>query len=69
MPTPPLLDSPAPHRLAATGQAWRRLSNKGRHFPALRRLAAHAGVRRRFAPPQLRHAHAIELVHESEPAG
>jgi site-specific recombinase XerD len=30
----------------------------------LRRLAARAGVRRRFAPPQLRHAHAIELAHE-----
>lgn len=26
----------------------------------LRRLAARAGVRRRFAPHQLRHAHAIE---------
>jgi site-specific recombinase XerD len=28
----------------------------------LRRLAAQAGVRRRFAPHQLRHAHAVELV-------
>jgi site-specific recombinase XerD len=27
----------------------------------LRRLAARAGVRRRFAPHQLRHAHALEL--------
>jgi site-specific recombinase XerD len=29
-----------------------------------RRLAAHAGVRRRFAPHQLRHAHAVELARE-----
>ena len=29
-----------------------------------RRLAAHAGVRRRFAPHQLRHAHALELARE-----
>ena len=30
----------------------------------LRRLALEAGVRRRFAPHQLRHAHAIEMAHE-----
>ena len=30
----------------------------------LRRLARRAGVRRRFAPHQLRHAHAIEMAHE-----
>jgi catechol 2,3-dioxygenase-like lactoylglutathione lyase family enzyme len=30
----------------------------------LRRLAAEAGVRRRFAPHQLRHAHAAELARE-----
>jgi site-specific recombinase XerD len=33
----------------------------------LRRLAAQAGVRRRFAPHQLRHAHALELARESVP--
>ena len=33
-----------------------------------RRLAARAGVRRRFAPHQLRHAHAIELAREGVPA-
>ena len=33
----------------------------------LRRYAARAGVRRRFAPHQLRHAHAIELAHEGIP--
>jgi site-specific recombinase XerC len=32
-----------------------------------RRLAAHAGVRRRFAPHQLRHAHAVKLARESVP--
>ena len=30
----------------------------------LRRLAIQAGVRRRFAPHQLRHAHAVELARE-----
>jgi site-specific recombinase XerD len=30
----------------------------------LRQLAADAGVRRRFAPHQLRHAHAVELARE-----
>jgi site-specific recombinase XerD len=29
-----------------------------------RRRAAHATIRRRFAPHQLRHAHAIELARE-----
>ena len=30
----------------------------------LHRTAIRAGVRRRFAPHQLRHAHAVELLHE-----
>jgi site-specific recombinase XerD len=33
----------------------------------LRRVAAAASVRRRFAPHQLRHAHAIEMAHEGVP--
>jgi site-specific recombinase XerD len=33
----------------------------------LRRLAAQAGIRRRFAPHPLRHAHAVELARESVP--
>jgi site-specific recombinase XerD len=33
----------------------------------LRRIASKAGVRRRFAPHQLRHAHAVELAHEGVP--
>ena len=42
----------------------------GRAWPAsaaradLKRRAARAGVRRRFAPQQLRHAHAFALAHE-----
>ncbi|MGO9975566.1 MAG: tyrosine-type recombinase/integrase [Solirubrobacteraceae bacterium] len=31
----------------------------------LERLAAKAGVRRRFAPHQLHHAHAVELAREA----
>ncbi|MCA1693819.1 MAG: site-specific integrase [Actinobacteria bacterium] len=33
----------------------------------LRRIAAGAGVRRRFAPHQLRHAHAVEMAREGVP--
>jgi len=32
-----------------------------------RRLALQAGVRRRFAPHQLRHAHAVEMAREGVP--
>src|SRR5215218_5732176 len=45
-------------------------ATRGRHWsPAaaraeLRRTAAAAGVRRRFAPHQLRHAHAVEMARE-----
>ena len=33
----------------------------------LRRTAARSGVRRRFAPHQLRHAHAVEMAREGVP--
>ena len=33
----------------------------------LRHIAAQAGVRRRFAPHQLRHAHAVEMAREGVP--
>ena len=33
----------------------------------LRRTAVTAGIRRRFAPHQLRHAHAVEMAHEGVP--
>jgi site-specific recombinase XerD len=45
----------------------------GRHWEPssartqLARTAARAGVRRRFAPHQLRHAHAVEMAHEGVP--
>jgi site-specific recombinase XerD len=45
-------------------------ASRGRHWANaaaradLRRTAARAGVRRRFAPHQLRHAHAVEMAHE-----
>ena len=49
-------------------------TTRGRHWsPAaaraeLRRIAAAAGVRRRFAPHQLRHAHAVEMAREGRAA-
>ncbi len=48
-------------------------STRGRHWANaaaradLRRTAAKAGVRRRFAPHQLRHAHAVEMAREGVP--
>jgi site-specific recombinase XerD len=48
-------------------------STRGRQWSSagaradLRRTAAAAGVRRRFAPHQLRHAHAVELAREGVP--
>jgi site-specific recombinase XerD len=45
----------------------------GRHWESsaarkqLRHAAAAAGVRRRFASHQLRHAHAVEMAHEGVP--
>ena len=45
------------------GRPWSPTSARAQ----LRRLAAQAGVRRRFAPHQLRHAHAIEMAHEGVP--
>jgi site-specific recombinase XerD len=45
------------------GRAWSAAAVRSE----LRRLAACAGVRRRFAPHQLRHAHALELAREGVP--
>jgi integrase len=45
------------------GRGWSATAARGE----LRRLAAQAGVRRRFAPHQVRHAHAIEMAHEGIP--
>jgi site-specific recombinase XerD len=48
-------------------------ATRGRHWSSaaaradLRRTAAAARVRRRFAPHQLRHAHAVEMAREGVP--
>ena len=48
-------------------------ATRGRHLSSaavrsqLARVAAAAGVRRRFAPHQLRHAHAVEMAREGVP--
>jgi site-specific recombinase XerD len=47
-------------RGATAGRHWEPSSARKQ----LRRTAAKAGVRRRFAPHQLRHAHAVEMAHE-----
>jgi site-specific recombinase XerD len=45
------------------GRPWSDAAVRGE----FRRVAARAGVRRRFAPHQLRHAHALELAREGVP--
>jgi site-specific recombinase XerD len=45
------------------GRGWSATAARGE----LRRLAVQAGIRRRFAPHRLRHAHAIEMAHEGIP--
>jgi site-specific recombinase XerD len=45
------------------GQTWSAALVRSR----LRQLAVSAGVRRRFAPHQLRHAHAVEMAREGVP--
>ena len=45
------------------GRAWPQSAARA----DLRRRASRAGVRRRFVPHQLRHAHALELAHEGVP--
>jgi len=50
-------------RGATCGRGWDQSSARKQ----LARTAARAGVRRRFAPHQLRHAHAVEMAHEGVP--
>jgi site-specific recombinase XerD len=45
------------------GRAWSQAGARDER----RNLAAKAGVRRRFAPHQLRHAHAVEMAREGVP--
>ena len=48
---------------ATGGRPWATAAARAQ----LRRAAAAAGVRRRFAPHQLRHAHAVEMAREGVP--
>jgi integrase len=50
-------------RGATAGRHWEPSSARKQ----LARTAITAGVRRRFAPHQLRHAHAVEMAHEGVP--
>jgi site-specific recombinase XerD len=50
-------------RGATCGRGWDQSSARKQ----LARTATRAGVRRRFAPHQLRHAHAVEMAHEGVP--
>ena len=50
-------------RGAAAGRHWESSSARKQ----LARTAEKAGGRRRFAPHQLRHAHAVEMAHEGVP--
>ena len=50
-------------RGATAGRRWESSAARKQ----LARVAARAGVRRRFAPHQLRHAHAVEMAHEGVP--
>jgi site-specific recombinase XerD len=48
---------------ATAGRRWEPSATRKQ----LRRTAMRAVVRRRFAPHQLRHAHAVEIAHEGVP--
>ena len=48
---------------ATSGRQWEQSAARKQ----LRRAALAAGVRRRFAPHQLRHAHAVDMAHEGVP--
>jgi hypothetical protein len=50
-------------RGATAGRRWESSSARKQ----LARTAVKAGVRRRFAPHQLHHAHAVEMAHEGVP--
>jgi integrase len=51
----------------ATGPTQGRAWSPGAARTELRQAAVRAGVRRRFAPHQLRHAHAVEMAREGVP--
>jgi site-specific recombinase XerD len=51
------------HQRTTRGRPWTTSAARAE----LRRAAARASVRRRFAPHQLRHAHAVEIAREGAP--
>ena len=59
--------SVGPFSASSTGRTRGRAWYASAARAALGRRAARAGVRRRFAPRQLRHSHAIELAREGVP--
>jgi integrase len=62
------LDLPVgPLLCIATGPTRGRSWSPGAARTELRHAAARAGVRKRFAPHQLRHAHAVEMAREGVP--
>jgi site-specific recombinase XerD len=68
----PWLDSrisfpPGPFLCVIAGPTCGRQWSSSQVRTALRRVAIEAGVRRRFAPHQLRHAHAVEMAREGVP--
>jgi site-specific recombinase XerD len=67
-PGSPLASSSRSGRCSASSTA-RPVDGRGRAPTRVefRRLTAQAGIRRRFAPHQLRHAHAVELAREGVP--
>jgi integrase len=56
-----------PLRCVISGATGGRRRSPAAARAELRRTAAAAGVRRRFAPHQLRHAHAVEMAREGVP--
>lgn len=55
---------PGPLFCVIDGSTWGRRWAAAAARAELRQLATEAGVRRRFAPHQLRHAHAVDLARE-----
>ena len=58
---------PGPLFCVVSGRTEGRPWSSSQARSTLRRLAVKAGVRRRFAPHQLRHAHAVEMAREGVP--
>ena len=62
-----VLDAAGRRRSPATMPGYHARRAPAQQGAAVSRRPAQAGVRRRFAPHQLRHAHAVELAREGVP--